>query len=146
MAHIKLKKLTGIKVGDNTTTASADFQAHVNGLAASKTIVFAGNDYKGTFKSGTTKGTGDLDLYFEGPENHFEIKDVKINMSSTTHTLSANSKEATIELIKTTDNKVTEKDSGWFTTELTGTAGSLKFGEWNDFDLSNQSYVDISFT
>ncbi|APR98836.1 hypothetical protein [Wolbachia endosymbiont of Folsomia candida] len=165
MAHIKLKKLIGIQVNGkkavtNVSKASEEIllKEGINGLTdKDQKIVFAGQDYKGTFKATkdmestgtgpTLKKTieGELELYLERPENHFTIKDVQIKTNSTTHALSANGKEATIELIKTTDNKVTEKDSGWFTTELTGTAGSLKFGEWSDYDLPNQSYVDISF-
>jgi hypothetical protein len=157
-AQIKLKKLSGIQVNnkkavvDGTSSPGGTetlLNTGINALnTANQKIVFAGQDYKGTFTITDPKASnaipGDLELYLERPDNHFTIKDIKINKNGS-HTLTNNGKDATIELTGTTNNAVTEKDSGWFATELSGTATALKFGEWNDYNLPDKCYVDISF-
>lgn len=147
-AQIKLKKLTGINSGDKkvvTTVANVQKETSISAIGTDK-LVFAGQDYKGTLDN---SGTGTLTLELERPENHFTITGVKVKTSGSTHTLENNGKDATVEIVVTSP-AITEKDSGWFTTQLdlkglTATGSSLKFGEWNDYDLPDKCYVDISF-
>jgi hypothetical protein len=160
-AEIKLKKLSGVNIESGasngtktqmTTNNQGNFSTTINSLShTNNKIVFAGQDYKGTFTATNGNGKGDLELYLERPENHFTIKDVKINKSgSHTFTCTGKNCEAKIDLT-TGPLSITEQDSGWFTTGLTlnnfTPAGdsSLKFGEWNDFDLPDKCYVEINF-
>lgn len=162
VAQIKLRKITGIKVGDNSSTDSSNFPNQINGLQQGKQIIFAGNDYKGDFKvTQLTDVTfydksnnqvvrpaiiGNLELYLEKPENHFSIQQVHINKQGS-HSMSTDKKEVTIQLLDHTRRhpEIQEKDTGYFTTELSGNIKSLKFSDWSDYDFSDKSYVDISF-
>ncbi|WP_168464225.1 hypothetical protein [Wolbachia endosymbiont of Ctenocephalides felis wCfeT] len=165
-AKIKLKKLTGITVNGkkavtivSNTAEETLLDEGIRNLANDQEIVIVGQDYKGTFTitdSGTGKGS--LKLHLERPENCFTITGIKINKSGA-NALTNNGKDATIALKALGSDKITiiEKDNSWFTTGLTlngivpvndpqGISSSLKFGEWNDYDLPDKCYVDISFS
>ncbi|MBV0899665.1 MAG: hypothetical protein KTV77_02785 [Wolbachia endosymbiont of Fragariocoptes setiger] len=154
---IKLKKLSGIMVNNEVinTNNISKFQEKINDLREDQKIIFAGQDYKGTFNNSNPTGSreGILELELERPENQFKIEGIKINI---TGSHSFNGKDAEIHLSNSSSNqdklRITEKDSGWFTTQLNlkdipiSSESSLKFGEWNDYDLPDKSYVEITFT
>lgn len=160
-------------VADNASPTGTEIflKVGINALGNNEKIVFAGHDYKGTFTASGPKAldaiAGKLELCLERPDNCFVIDGVKINVHATNgaHTFTTGKDGgATIGLVfnnqgtnsnpgRAADDKltITEKDSGWFTTGLTlngitPTAGSsLKFGEWNDFDLPDKCHVHIDF-
>lgn len=142
VAQINLKKLTGIQI-ESEVISSSNFQEKINSLGAEK-LAFAGQNYKGTLDNSNST----LELYLEGPENYFKIGGIKVKNAGT-HTLSDDAKDATIAIDVSHLNLI-EKDSDWLTTQLdlkglTAANSSLKFGEWNDYDLTDKSYVDIIF-
>lgn len=148
MAQIKLKKLTGVKVGDDTidSVSSSTFGTKIGTLTNGKKVDFVGQDYKGTLDNFAASGKGVLELYLERPENYFKIEGVKA--TGTSHKYDGK-KDATIDIVVASP-KIISKDSSWFTTEwdlkgFTTTGSSLKFGEWNDFDLADKHYVHIDF-
>ncbi|WP_341807906.1 hypothetical protein [Wolbachia endosymbiont (group E) of Neria commutata] len=149
-AKIELKKLIGMSIVDGATqTVINEFPSDTAGNIPNihiKKLVFAGQDYKGILDNegkdaATGKHTvGTLELCLERPDNCFKIEGVKVKGTSHKY----HKKGAEID-ITVTSPKITEKDSGWFTTELTATPNTLKFGEWNDFDLSDKCHVNIDF-
>lgn len=173
VAKIELKKLIGIQVNGKKVVADGTnspgpketlLKKGIDDLGNSGEIVFAGYDYKGTFKAdeefAATKPGGNasklhkgvLELHLERPDNIFTIKDVKIDMTGN-HTFPGTSKDAvtTILLSDANNISITEQDSGWSTAGLTLNAitpaagSSLKFGEWNESDLSGKCHVNIDF-
>lgn len=175
-AKIELKKLIGIQVNGKKVVADGTsspgpketlFKKGIDDLGNSGEIVFAGYDYKGTFKAdeefAITKSPGGnpnklhkgvLELRLERPDNIFTIKDVKIDMAGN-HAFTGTGKDDMATIILSHNNldkiSITEDDSSWSTTglrlnDITPAVGSsLKFGEWNDFDLPDKCHVNIDF-
>lgn len=153
-AQIKLKKVTGINEGNKKVVATVvDNQKEmlISSIGANK-LVFVGQDYKGTLDNSAAGGKGTLELSLDGPGNSRTIEGVKIK-SPGTHSLSSNGKDAVIE-IEVKDPKISEKDTNWLTTQLNlgkfdvGTIAApstIKFGEWNSYDLDGYAYVEITF-
>ncbi|WCR58228.1 hypothetical protein [Wolbachia endosymbiont of Ctenocephalides felis wCfeJ] len=146
MAKIKLRKLTGIKVGNEENVSSSNFGNNVKGLLTSKEqLVFSGQDYKGVLDPSNNT----LELYLKGPEDYLKIKGINIK-DNENHTLSSVDKEATIN-ISVTALEILARNNEWLTTELdmkgvTAANSSIKFGEWNNYDLPDKFHVEIDFT
>ncbi|MDG7052478.1 MAG: hypothetical protein LKM45_01150 [Wolbachia endosymbiont of Alcedoecus sp.] len=160
MAHITLRKLTGIQtnhIGDdnkiitNKLDSTSNFSETINGLAGKK-LVFAGQDYKGTLDIPTDEAkSGTLELYLKGPDDYLKIEGVNVTKSTSTnpHTLSEGT--ATIYIASARSGlNILERNNEWLTTQLdmqgvTAVNSSIKFGEWNNYDLPDKCHVEINF-